>query len=98
MKLIILVGLVLLPWPALAEKECRVVEFPDHVEAVCSGKPDSTPEHAEQSEQAISNTSVTKGAQVSRRRQQLQDIRSLNAHRFDPEESPLTPNASGKTK
>ena len=95
MKLIILLGFVLLPWPALADKDCRVIEFPDHVEAVCSGKTDSTPEHAEQ---ASSNTSVTKGAQVSRKRQQLQDIRSLNAHRFDPEESQSTPNASGKTK
>ena len=98
MKLIILLGLVLLPWPALADKDCRVVDFPDHVEAVCSGKPDSMPEHAEHAEQASSNTSVTNGAQVSRKRQQLQDIRSLNAHRIDPEESPSTPNASGKTK
>ena len=98
MKLIILLGFVLLPWPALADKDCRVIEFPDHVEAVCSGKPDSTPELAELSEQATSKSSMTKGAQVSRKRQQLQDIRSLNAHRFDPEESQLTPNASGKTK
>jgi hypothetical protein len=37
MKKIIFMGVVLLPCMAFASTDCRVVEYPDHDEAICSG-------------------------------------------------------------
>lgn len=37
MKTIILLMMVLLPCTALAASDCRIVEYPDHTEAVCVG-------------------------------------------------------------
>jgi hypothetical protein len=42
MKTIILLGIVLVPCVAFAT-DCRVVEFPDHYEAVCTGDAPQTP-------------------------------------------------------
>src|SRR5690242_17918892 len=37
MKTIAIVGIVLAPYLAFAASDCRVVEYPDHYEAVCTG-------------------------------------------------------------
>lgn len=60
---------------------CRVVEFPDHYEAVCTGDSKRYPEN--QVLRPESESGAANGADVSRKRQRINDIRSLNAHRFD---------------
>jgi hypothetical protein len=75
-------GILLLPCGAVAGTDCRVVEFPDHVEAVCSGDPRLAPEWAEP---ATTGQIDHRGAQVSRTRQHLEKIRTMNAHRFEPQ-------------
>jgi hypothetical protein len=37
MREIVLLVLLLLPGPALATADCRVIEYPDHYEAICDG-------------------------------------------------------------
>lgn len=92
---ILFAGLVLLPCLVFAVTDCRVVEYPDHFEAVCVGDPKYTPE---QPEQADSNPAATKGAQASRKRQRIEDVRSLNAHRFVTVETQPIPDAGEKNK
>lgn len=71
---------LLLPCTAVAAPDCRLVEYADHVEAVCTGDPralpaDSTPPAPEKPR--------ANGAQVSKQRQNLEKIRTMNAHRFE---------------
>jgi hypothetical protein len=42
MKKLISLVMFLLPCTALAGTDCRVVEFPDHYEAICDGTPEQT--------------------------------------------------------
>jgi hypothetical protein len=65
-------------------KDCRVIEYADHYEAVCVGDPNYS---AKPSEQKDSKVDDSKGAQASKKRGRIEEIRSLNAHRFDPVES-----------
>ena len=43
MRKIILLVMVLLPGMAFAATDCRIVEYPDHTEAVCVGDAEQTP-------------------------------------------------------
>ena len=43
MRNLITIALILLPGLSLAHTDCRVVEHPDHVEAVCIGDEKATP-------------------------------------------------------
>ncbi len=43
MKTIVLLGIVLMSNAAFAATDCRVVEYPDHYEAVCTGDASQTP-------------------------------------------------------
>jgi hypothetical protein len=43
MRIIILLVMVLLPCAAFAGTNCRVVEYPDHYEAICDGDAEKTP-------------------------------------------------------
>ncbi|HEX9080363.1 MAG TPA: hypothetical protein VF795_12290 [Desulfuromonadaceae bacterium] len=43
MKKIVMIGTVLLPSLACAATDCRVVEYPDHYEAICMGDGNSGP-------------------------------------------------------
>lgn len=43
MRKIISLGMVLLPCTAFAATDCRVVEYPDHYEAVCIGDAEQKP-------------------------------------------------------
>lgn len=86
---------ITLPPMSLAAKECRVIEFSDHFEAVCVGDPNYA---LKQREHAASNLTPTKGAEVSRKRQRISDIRSLNAHRFDAVEEQSIQNTAEKKK
>ena len=87
--------LVFSPSIAIAAKECRVIEYPDHFEAVCVGDPNYA---IKQREQAVSNTTPTNGAEASRKRQRIIDVRSLNTHRFDATETSLSPDTTEKKK
>ncbi len=71
-----------------AAKNCRVIEYQDHFEAVCFGDPNYT---LKQPEHAAPNSAITNGAQVSRQRRRIEEIRSLNAHRFDAVEANPSP-------
>jgi hypothetical protein len=84
----LIIGAMLTSGTVFGAKDCRVVEYADHYEAVCVGDPNYS---AKQSEQKDSSIDVTKGAQASKKRQRIGDVRSLNAHRFDPIESQAVP-------
>lgn len=94
-NLILFAGVAFLPCIAFAAKDCRVIEYPDHYEAVCVGDPKYA---LKQPEQPDYNPATTKGAQVSRKRQRIEEIRALNAHRFDAVEAQSAPDAIEKRK
>ncbi len=56
---IILLGIVLVPYAAFAATNCRVVEYPDHYEAICTG---DAPPPAPSSAAPVSPASVTASA------------------------------------
>ncbi|TWJ33597.1 hypothetical protein [Geobacter argillaceus] len=82
---IVLGSIMLLPCAAVADSNCRVIEFPDHVEAVCNGAPERT-------EPMATEQINPRGAHVSRQRQQLEKIRTMNAQRL---EAPVTSSTLG---
>jgi len=85
----ITLGIMLwLPCLAVAANNCRVIEFLDHVEAVCTGDPGFVPERTEPAAAAQLNP---RGAQVSRTRQRLEEVRSMNAHRIEAPAKQATP-------
>ncbi len=86
---IVLGSILLLPCSAVADSNCRVIEFPDHVEAVCTGVPGSAPERTEP---MATEQIAPHGAQVSRQRQHLEKIRTMNAQRL---EAPVTSSTLG---
>lgn len=90
----LIIGAMLTPGMVLGAIDCRVIEYADHYEAVCVGDPHYS---AKLSEQKDSSIDVTKGAQVSRKRQRIEDIRSLNSRRFDPVD-PQSPFATAEKK
>jgi hypothetical protein len=84
----LIIGAMLTPVSVFGAKDCRVVEYADHYEAVCVGDPDYS---VKQPEQKDSGIDATKGALASKKRQRIGDVRSLNAHRFDSIESQAAP-------
>jgi hypothetical protein len=51
MKIIISLAMVLLPCTTFASTDCRVVEYPDHYEAICNGDSEKTPAPYQRTEQ-----------------------------------------------
>jgi hypothetical protein len=51
MRKLILLVMVLLPCTAFAGTDCRVVEYPDHYEAICVGDSEKTPSSYQKTEQ-----------------------------------------------
>jgi hypothetical protein len=43
MRTFIAIMIVLLPCAAFAATDCRIIEFPDHTEAICVGDPAESP-------------------------------------------------------
>lgn len=93
--LLLLAGLSFSPCMAFAAKDCRIIEYPDHYEAVCVGDPRYA---LKQPELPANAPDTTKGAQVSRKRQRLEEIRSMNEHRFEAVEAQPAPEAAEKKK
>jgi hypothetical protein len=70
---------------------CKLIDFADHVELICIGNAainqTSSPKSLQPQTSATPDTSGNEtpvnGAQVSRKRRQLETVRSLNTHRFD---------------
>ena len=52
---ILLVGIMVVPYSAFATTDCRVIEYPDHYEAVCTGDEKYDPGYA--SKQATTRSS-----------------------------------------
>ncbi len=77
--IILISGAVLFPFLAFAAKDCRIIEYPDHYEAVCDGEAANLREPPKLDDTKFVSTN---GAQVSRKRQRIEDIRSLNSQRF----------------
>jgi hypothetical protein len=50
MKIIISLMMVLLPCTAFAATDCRIVEYPDHTEAVCVGDAEQTTASSQKTE------------------------------------------------
>jgi hypothetical protein len=93
-KVTILFAVALLfPFAAIAAKDCRVVEYPDHFEAICTGDQKLK---TGQPEQGFAGQALASGAQVSKRRQRIEDIRSLNQHRMDTVENQANQDTSEK--
>ena len=63
---IVLLGMVLMPVPAFSATDCRVVEYPDHYEAVCIG---NTPPTIGQQPQVPVQTESTEWIQTARQMQ-----------------------------
>ena len=80
--------LLLLPCTAVAAQDCRLIEYADHVEAVCTGDPRVVPERIAP---AVPEKTTPNGAQVSKQRQNLERIRTMNAHRFEAPATHATP-------
>jgi hypothetical protein len=87
--------LLFLPLVAFAANGCRVIEYPDRYEAVCDGSPAYKPE---QTEQTYSGPARPNGAEVSSRRQRIEDIRLLNTHRTETVEVQTVPDPNEKQK
>jgi hypothetical protein len=83
---------------------CKLTDFADHVELVCIGKAANNQTGAPKSLQpqsaATSDTSgsdtLINGAQASRKRRQIETVRSLNTHRFDTVETQKAESESSK--
>ncbi len=59
----ILLGIVLVPYTAFAATNCRVVEYPDHYEAICTGDaPPAAPSPAAPASPASVTASTTQPA------------------------------------
>ena len=63
MRKIIFIGMVLLPCMAIAGTDCRIIEYPDHFEAVCDGD-------SRQSPVALQNSGQEQNVASSRSSQQ----------------------------
>jgi len=76
--------MLLLPCSVFAATDCRVIEFPDHYEAVCAGDPGSVPVQTRvQPAQVVPVRANTTGGGVpSRRGQKLEQIRVLGSQRY----------------
>ena len=75
MKTLLVTILLVLPSAVFAAKDCRVIEYADHIEAICIGDPKYKAE-----EDAGPKTT---GATVSKKRGRIEEVKSLNAGRFD---------------
>jgi len=51
MRKIILLVIVLLPCTTFAATNCRIIEYPDHYEAICVGDAEQTPASYQKTEQ-----------------------------------------------
>ena len=76
--------MLLLPCQVFAGTNCRVIEYPDHYEAVCVGDPRPVP--AQTGVQAVRAVPVRANASgvgvPSRRVQTLEQIRILGSQRY----------------
>ena len=61
MKTIAIAGIVLLPYLAFAATDCRVIEYPDRYEAICTGDAPHTP--APSASRAVPRASMPEQAQ-----------------------------------
>jgi hypothetical protein len=84
MSKIISVVMLLLPCQVFAATDCRVVEYPDHYEAVCVGEPRPVPvQTGVQPAQVVPVRADTGSVGVpSRRGQKLEQIRILGSQRY----------------
>ncbi len=93
-RIMICSGILLLPFTAAAADDCRIIEYADHVEAVCSGEPGVTGQPPLSAGKQAPN-----GAEVSRIRKDLAKIRAMNGRRFDlpaPQTAPGTASEDGR--
>jgi len=82
-SMLCIIGIVV-PCMAFAAPDCRVVEYPDHFEALCSGNPGpAAPQQPAQGQQvAPPAMNATGGGIPSRRAGRLEQVRSLNSQRY----------------
>lgn len=100
--LLIILLFIAFPEPSSASG-CKILDFSDHVDVICNGEHDNkinsnrVPDTNNTSEkQSISPDSHTNnGAQVSKRRKDIESIRSLNNKRYEPLE-PVLPSPDNK--
>jgi hypothetical protein len=101
---ILLIILLFIAFPAASNASgCKILDFSDHVDVICNGEHDNkiylnrVPNTNNTSEkQSISSESPTNnGAQVSKRRRDIESVRSLNNKRYEPLE-PVLPSPDNK--
>lgn len=67
MRIIISLVMMLFPCTALAGTDCRVIEYPDHYEAVCIGSAEQTPASSQRTtqEQTVDQDRTVTSAQAA---------------------------------